>query len=540
MKKRILSLALVMVMMLSAVLTGCGEDKNATDTSASSSAVTASSSEAPKLPYNETGYPIVNEKVTYDFFIAGNYKDPNELAFIKKLEEKTNVHINWSVVPTTAVNEKKTIMFAGGELPDVLTSGTAGGGDVEEYGPKGTYIELNGLIEKYMPNFKKIIAEQYPQTMADITLPNGKIYSLPNITSYYRTRNGFYVNTEWLKKLNMAVPDTADKFYEMLKQFKANDMNGNGKNDEIPFTFPPPSSYGEFLGTFGMPSTGFLIKDDKVFNSAVTNEYKEGIKFIGKLYKEKLIDTEVFTQDANQFKAKSALEPTYGAFLSWRDLDTVGTELAKQYELIPPLTAPDGKKYWGGARTTTSVNRTAFVITNKAKNPEILARWADLLYDPYWGVQVRRGTIGEVLNEAKDGTLTINPVPAEYKDYSAWWGATSVTGLPFVTTEKYDKTILTTDIFKEKYAQDDVYKQYMLYDELPAFWYTAEDIKTLEATHVGDIDAYIATATANWASGKGDIDKEWDAYIAKLKEMGIDTYTKVLQDVYDRYLATIK
>lgn len=538
-KNKILSFTLVMIMVISFVLSGCGGDDNATNTAAGTSVAAASTSSAPKLPYNETGYPIVNEKVTYNFFISGNFKDPNELTFIKKLEEKTNVHINWSVVPQSAVQEKKSILFAGGELPDVFTNNTIGGDELTTYGPKGTFVELTPYIEKLMPNFKKIYTEEYPLTLGEITLPDGKVYSLPGITPYYRTRNGFYVNTEWLKKLNISAPETPEQFYEMLKAFKANDLNGNGKKDEIPFAFQG-TNYSELMGTFGIPYMGFYIKDGKVMNAAINNEYKEGIKFIGKLYKEKLIDPEVFTQDGSQFNSKSALEPTYGAFLGWRDLDIVGAENAKQYDLIQPLKAPDGNRYWGGARTTTSTSRTSFVITNKAKNPEILVRWADLLYDPHYGVQVRRGTIGEVLNEAADGTLTINPVPSQYKDYVAWWQATSVTGLPYASIMKYDKTILTTPVFTEKFAQDDLYIQFMKgYEELPGFWYTPEDIKKLEDAHVGDIDKFIGESTAKWASGQGDIDKEWDAYVARLKEMGIDTYIQVIQSVYERYLTTL-
>lgn len=539
-KNKILSFALVVVTVISLALSGCGGGDKAVDTtSTGSSAAAVSTSEASKLPYNETGYPIVNEKVTYKFFISGNYKDPNELTFIKMLEEKTNVHIEWNVVPASAVQERKSILFAGGDLPDVFTNNTIGADELTTYGPKGTFVELTPYIEKLMPNFKKIYTEEYPLTLGEITLPDGKIYSLPGITPYYRTRNGFYVNTEWLKKLNLAVPETPEQFYEMLKAFKATDLNGNGKKDEIPFAFQG-TSYSEFMGTFGMPYMGFYIKDGKVMNAAITNEYKDGIRFIGKLYKEKLIDPEVFTQDANQFSSKSALEPTYGAFLAWRDLDIVGAENAAQYELIAPLKAPDGNRYWGGARTTTSTMRTNFVITNKAVNPEILVRWADLLYDPYYGVQVRRGTIGEVLNEAADGTLTINPVPSQYKDYVAWWQATSVTNLPYASVMKYDKTILTTPVFTEKFDQDDLYVPFMNgFEELPGFWYSQEDIKKLEDTHVGDIDKFIGETTAKWASGQGDIDKEWDKYVQTCKTMGIDTYTDVIQTVYDRYLTSL-
>lgn len=34
---------------------------------------------------------------------------------------------------------------------------------------------------------------------------------------------------------------------------------------------------------------------------------------------------------------------------------------------------------------------------------------------------------------------------------------------------------------------------------------------------------------------KGGVDKEWDSYLAKLKQMGLDDLLKVYQDGLDRY-----
>ena len=39
---------------------------------------------------------------------------------------------------------------------------------------------------------------------------------------------------------------------------------------------------------------------------------------------------------------------------------------------------------------------------------------------------------------------------------------------------------------------------------------------------------------ATWVV-KGSIDAEWDAYVSKLKSIGLDDAMKVYQDAYDRY-----
>ena len=48
-----------------------------------------------------------------------------------------------------------------------------------------------------------------------------------------------WINKEWLDKLGLAVPTTTDELYNVLKAFKTQDPNGNGKADEIPLTGAP-------------------------------------------------------------------------------------------------------------------------------------------------------------------------------------------------------------------------------------------------------------------------------------------------------------
>ena len=42
---------------------------------------------------------------------------------------------------------------------------------------------------------------------------------------------------DWLDKLGLPIPETTDDLYNTLKAFKTQDPNGNGLNDEIPFSF---------------------------------------------------------------------------------------------------------------------------------------------------------------------------------------------------------------------------------------------------------------------------------------------------------------
>ena len=42
---------------------------------------------------------------------------------------------------------------------------------------------------------------------------------------------------------------------------------------------------------------------------------------------------------------------------------------------------------------------------------------------------------------------------------------------------------------------------------------------------------------ARWITGRGNVNAEWDAYVARLKSMGVDRYVEIHQAAEDRYLA---
>lgn len=63
--------------------------------------------------------------------------------------------------------------------------------------------------------------------------------------------------------------------------------------------------------------------------------------------------------------------------------------------------------------------------------------------------------------------------------------------------------------------------------------YTSEEFEELP-TLTTDIDTYVNTMRAQFIS-KGDIDGNWDAYVKKLNDMGLDKLVKIRTDAYGRY-----
>src|SRR5699024_3487736 len=71
---------------------------------------------------NEEGFPIVDEKVTLDFFAAGGSTggDWNDVMLMEEYEEMTNIHVEWEMVPQDGREEKRNLVLSGSDLPDVF------------------------------------------------------------------------------------------------------------------------------------------------------------------------------------------------------------------------------------------------------------------------------------------------------------------------------------------------------------------------------------------------------------------------------------
>ena len=116
--------------------------------------------------FNATGMPIVNEKVVQKVVFSS---DPvytidlgPEMYFFKEMEERTNVNFEFEKLSPDQWNERKNLMFAANELPDILMGGLSNS-DVITYSQAGQLLPINDLVDQYMPDYKAVL-EQFPES----------------------------------------------------------------------------------------------------------------------------------------------------------------------------------------------------------------------------------------------------------------------------------------------------------------------------------------------------------------------------------------
>ena len=497
---------------------------------------------AAAIAVNRTGMPITNEVTTFELAAKSRHnKNFANLEFFQNLEKETNIHIEWNMSSEDGWREKKGLIFAG-DLPDAFYGqGILTDIDVIKYASQGLLIPLENLINEYAPNVKKLLENESYRKL--LTAPDGHIYALPSITELSPvTHDKLFINKTWLDKLGLGIPTTLAEFEAVLTAFKNNDMNGNGRtDDEIPFSFlynRKENGLFSLFGSFGQLDrlNHLIVKDNKVIYTAVTEPYKQAIQYFHELYKKGLIDKEGFTHDFNVYIAKvKSPEKIVGSFVGWSLSSAAGAN-KPDYVALAPLKGADGKQIWN--TYTSYINaKGSFAITNDCKNPEALMRWVDLHFVPETALQIDQGLLGRTLTINAEGRYDYLPIPAGKSftemihDYSP-----GVNSLGAVTMEIASKLNLNANL-QERVELDAFFAPYNVpADQVyPEVYFTVDEVEQIAVLET-DITAYVAQNYANWIVN-GGIERDWDGYLKRLQQMGLDRYLKIYADAYQRYLS---
>lgn len=495
---------------------------------------------------NPTGFPIVKNKITVKGVVNKHPEssDWNEIAALNEYEKMTNIDVQWESIPANGFVEKKNLMFASGDLPDFFMRAGLSTTDEANYGSQGLIIPLNDLIEKNGTTFKGIMAK-YPEVKKSIAMPDGKIYSLPQLNTEMEPRTAkTWINKKWLDKLGMKVPSTTDELYNALKAFKEKDPNGNGTNDEIPLSGSIKDfSIGylnSFLGYWGFGKvTGMLdnfidVGDDGKLRFIATDpKYKEALQYLNKLWSEGLIDKDFFTQDSKKFMAKND-EGTIGYAPGGNNYLWLGAKRMNDFISLPVLKGPYGDQVMNNVSPFVQTTGT-FTITNKCKYPEAMMRWVDYLYTKEGTILVRCGVEGVSYDKLPSGEIKLKDFITKNPDgltldqalgKYAFYNGGSVPQLIIPEADKSANTMPAT-IEATKPLLPYVSK------EIVRLSFTNEEYTKLKSIQ-NDIKTYVNEMNVKFITGAEPFEN-WDSYVNKVKQMRLDDYLKIHESAYSRW-----
>lgn len=473
--------------------------------------------------------------------------------FTEELEAATNVHINWQLCTPDGLKEKKNVLFASGDYPDVLLNAALTKEEQMLYGEQGILVPLNDLIEENTVNLKQLLND-IDWLRNAITAPDGNIYALPQINECYHCTlsQKMWINKTWLENLGLEMPTTTEEFENVLKAFKDQDPNGNGVADEIPLsgsitgwnTGVENPLLCAFLYNDGSSSSYRVnLEDGKVSFAPSMDKFKEGLGWLASLYEQGLIDQAAFTQPVDQYKQVGMSEDAVigvgvaGAPIAFTQM---GSERMAEYVAVPPLTGPDGTCVT--AYNPIGMDEGEFAITNANEHPVETIKWIDYLYSHEGTMRAMEGREGEEWVVPEDGALGINGEPAKWQRVrnaddvqNVVWQGIAIGAV----TEDYRLSELagqigTSEGFEAFMYQEtkDKYEGHQPEEYFPDVYILPEDLDEM-AQIKGPLLDYVEQCSAKFITGVMDLDGEWDSYVDYLGKLGVDSYVEILQRAYD-------
>jgi putative aldouronate transport system substrate-binding protein len=109
----------------------------------------------------------------------------------------------------------------------VLGAVYTGGGDkaIED----GVYLRLNELMDKYAPDYMKILNSD-PKILRDATTDTGNRFRFCQLTDVLQQQfAGLQIREDWLEDLGITeLPNTYDEYHDLLVKFRDQKNGGEG------------------------------------------------------------------------------------------------------------------------------------------------------------------------------------------------------------------------------------------------------------------------------------------------------------------------
>ncbi len=473
------------------------------------------------------------------------------------------------------VKELNLMISAGEKLPDILIGFEAlGKTAIDELGAEGYFVDLTDYFNDKSTTFWEMFSyasegvqsEFWRQGKSSI---DGKMYSLHNVgdSPIDETLFGYFLwNTKWLEAVGEDAPTNIDELYTVLTKFKNEDPNGNGIADELPLVGYSSGGYrtdivGYIMQAFVRLEEGggadpwwfFNIDENgKLWVPHITDEYRQGLIYCNKLYKEGLLSEMVYniTGDCHA-ELKKVITPAEGPSLAGNMVSAPvltmdsSTEAYKEFSTgFVPLADATGKGHW------TPIYVTGFnwlnMITTDCKDVDLALKVFDLMYSKEAHARTRYGTEGKSWIRGEGLNMSGNEAfiaevtnPSTYGEQSnETWHRVDVQcvfyGGPIIFNGTY------ADAIEEAYFTPVTGTVAVNRDPVTAAFgyinctHTPEEKEELAI--LAEAATYVKSARALFITGELDpnSDEDWQTYLETAEGKGLSRYTEICQQAYDR------
>ncbi|MDF2836636.1 MAG: extracellular solute-binding protein family 1 [Paenibacillus sp.] len=366
---------------IATVVTGCSDSGDNGNNGGNDTAPSSSTGDVSGV------YELGKEPLEFSFY--GHYdwytmpEWGGDLA-TKWIQENKKVN----VVPVSSggnAKNKMSTMIVSGELPDVIWMER--GADVEKLRAEGMLVAFDDYLDKY-PNLKEWAGES---TLDMLRSPDGKLYQFPNwYTTQPNGNAGYLVNKKIYEELGSPSLETTDELYDYLAKVKST------YPDVVPLEVGQSASGVDIMVSAFAENRPYLFnqmiavpQDNKLVSLFTDPVYRELLQYSSRLYREKLMTQDAFTQKREQVEQKvvTGKVAVYVAS-SPTEFGAIGhSQLSEQdpkagYIMVWPVHKDglDRNKIFPGDYKQLGWNVS--VITKSAKNPEAIFAFLDWFTGP--------------------------------------------------------------------------------------------------------------------------------------------------------------
>jgi len=550
--KKILVLLLALVMLVS--MAACGGGGSSTNNETGNNNTPAGTGRT------EVTFPL-EEQVELTVIMANDDDWDEDMAnnpLWQELQEKTNVKINIKRIPrSSAMTSLNNLLLTGAQWDGMFTAFLSDG-EYSTLAGSGHFLDVKDIVtnEKICPNFvNRAMVGREDTILNALTTPDGGIYGLTggNMIKGAGLESPILVNKPWVEAAGMEVEDikTIEDLEYLLDYWSQNDMNGNGKQDEIPYLLYQENSQRHmeaFLGLYGISTKDgtyenyVTVVDGEVQFVPLMDAWKDAIKKLADWYAKGYIWDKAFDGSSVNTYFWDTILASPTPIVGMQTAQSCGNnDLDDQYVAIPPVTVEGYEPVWYNHPSQKNPKAQTAVSVN-CKEPEIMMAWFDLFLTLDTSIRYENGEEGEGWEYTADGKileleLSYSEDQRLREDSPSLYHITAagVTLPTCITEEDYETKIELND--QQKFLVDayDMYEEYFSEEPWPRPYFSVEQSKELAKMRT-EIFNLIIMKRYDWVTGKGNIDVQYDQFVKDLEKMGVDDLTEIMQDAYDVYI----
>ena len=465
-----------------------------------------------------------------------------ELPWYVEWQERTNTEIEFIVFPADTYEEKRNLVLASGDIPDIVSVESA---IANTYGPDGLFQALDELALEVVQS--DMLLDYYSDAAKNYhhRAPDGHLYMIPRFNELAGSpENGIAYRVDVMQELGLTEPDNIEGWYEVLKAVK------EGRPDLLPLSTNAAWFEGGYQTMFG-PSFdmgfglyqnywGFLISEmdaGQVTFLPGTDNYRQLMAFMNRLHANGLLDQEYITNNYNDWwNGKVAAGKEFMQLTNtWRanaaNITAENAGVSVDYDTAEfPVNPATGERAM--TRVANPWSDFAMAISAESDHQREAMALLDYFYTDEGAEFYVYGIEGVSYGRDDDGNPTVQGWDNRLigtKRYEIGYPSMFVSPIFLSRFLQGPRAVLMKDHFERTLPIMIGYPS--LQTSGPEF----EEMTNLFA----DLQTYVQESSNKFITGDLSVDSDWDGYVAQLERLGADRGTEIVQGWYENYQAFV-